>query len=80
VSSLEEEIRRTRAQRSARPDEEYLRDRLRVIAAERRVVLPFIQPGKPTHNACRESFNGRLRNEYLDSHGFGSIREARVRI
>jgi putative transposase len=51
-----------------------------VIAAERRVVLPFIQPGKPTHNACRESFNGRLRNEYLDSHGFGSIREARVRI
>jgi putative transposase len=53
---------------------------MRVIAAERRVVLPFIQPGKPTHNACRESFNGRLRNEYLDSHGFGSIREARVRI
>lgn len=49
-------------------------------AYERQVALSFIEPGKPTQNAYIESFNGGLRDECLNSHWFGSIREARVLI
>ncbi len=41
------------------------------------VQLYFIDPGKPTQNACIESFNGRLREECLNQHWFTSIGEAR---
>ena len=42
-------------------------------AAERRVTLHFITPGKPTQNAFIESFNGRLRDECLNEHDFVSL-------
>jgi putative transposase len=45
-------------------------------AAERNVVLDFIQPGKPTQNAYVESFNGRLRDECLNQHTFLSLEHA----
>jgi hypothetical protein len=38
----------------------------------------FIDPGAPWQNACIESFNGRLRDELLNSWRFDSLREARV--
>jgi putative transposase len=42
------------------------------------VRLDFIRPGKPVENAFIESFNGRLRDECLNSHVFASIAEAQV--
>jgi putative transposase len=41
------------------------------------VYLDFIEPGKPTQNAFRESFNGRFRDECLNQHLFFSVEEAR---
>ena len=40
------------------------------------VRLEFIRPGKPVENAFIESFNGRLRDECLNAHVFGSTVEA----
>ncbi len=37
----------------------------------------FIRPGKPTENAFAESFNGRVRDEFLNQHCFTSIGHAR---
>jgi putative transposase len=37
-------------------------------AYQRRINLNLIQPGKPTHNAFIESFNGKFRDEYLNEH------------
>ena len=38
----------------------------------------FIDPGSPWQNAWIESFNGRLRDELLNSWRFDSLLEARV--
>jgi putative transposase len=43
------------------------------------VRLEFIRPGKPVENAFIESFNGRLRDECLNTHVFASTIEAQVR-
>jgi putative transposase len=40
----------------------------------------FIDPGSPWQNAWIESFNGRLRDEFLNSHRFDSLLEAQVLI
>jgi transposase InsO family protein len=37
-------------------------------AADRNVELVFIEPGKPAQNAWIESFNGRVRDEFLNLH------------
>ena len=42
------------------------------------VKLDFSRPRKPTDNAVIESFNGRLRAEYLNQHWFLSLEEARA--
>lgn len=44
-------------------------------AADRRVQLHHIAPGKPIQNAFIESFNGRLRDELLNEHDFESLAE-----
>jgi putative transposase len=41
-------------------------------------VSLFIDPGSPWQNAWIESFNGRLRDELLNSWRFDSLPEARV--
>jgi putative transposase len=46
-------------------------------AYKNNVKLDFIKPGKPTQNAFRESFNGRLRDEFLNQHLFCDVNEAR---
>jgi putative transposase len=49
-------------------------------AYEHGVVLDFIQPGKPIQNAVIESFNGRMRDELLNSHWWRTIAEAQEAI
>jgi putative transposase len=49
-------------------------------AATRGVTLHFIEPGKPVQNAYIESFNGRLRDECLNSSWFTGLDDARVTI
>ena len=49
-------------------------------AHEHGVALRFIRPGKPVENAFIESFNGKFRNECLDTHWFTSITDAQREI
>ena len=49
-------------------------------AYERGVTLDFSRPGKPTDNCFVESFNGRFRDECLDTHWFLSVEDARTKI
>ena len=49
-------------------------------AYENAVTLDFSRPGKPTDNAFVESFNGRLRDECLNTHWFLSLADARTKI
>jgi putative transposase len=46
-------------------------------AADHRVRLHHIAPGKPTQSAFIESFNGKFRDECLNEHSFESLAEAR---
>lgn len=45
-------------------------------AHQNNVKLHFIRPGKPVENAYIESFNGRLRDECLNTNQFYSIEDA----
>jgi putative transposase len=45
-----------------------------------KVKLHFIEPGKPTQNGHIESFNGKLRDECLNTEWFTSLDEARTLI
>ena len=47
---------------------------------EQRIELHHIQPGKPVQNAFIESFNGKLRDECLNTNWFTNLWEARRRI
>jgi putative transposase len=46
-------------------------------AYRRGVKLNFIRPGKPIENAYAESFNGRFRDECLNTNWFMSLKHAR---
>lgn len=46
-------------------------------AYRRGVKLNFIRPGKPVDNAFAESFNGRLRDECLNTNWFMNLKHAR---
>jgi len=49
-------------------------------AHERGVKIAFIRPGRPVENAYIESFNGKLRDEYLNEHWFVSLGDAKEKI
>jgi putative transposase len=49
-------------------------------SVERRIALNYIQPGKPTQNGYAESFNGKFRDECLNTSWFRNLWEARRRI
>ncbi len=42
------------------------------------IKLKFSRPGKPTDNAYIESHNGKLRDEFLNSHWFTDLEHARL--
>ena len=46
-------------------------------AYQRGIKLNFIRPGKPIENAFAESFNGRLRDECLNTNWFINLKHAR---
>ncbi len=49
-------------------------------AYQRKVKLHFIRPGKPVENAYVESFNGKFRDECLNSNWFASLLHAQALI
>jgi putative transposase len=49
-------------------------------AYQSKVKLDFIQPGKPAENGYIESFNGRLRDECLNSEIFFDLSDAREKL
>lgn len=55
---------------------EYIAQALVDWANEYRIILLYIQPGKPTQNAYIERFNRTVRHEWLDLHVFDSIDQA----
>jgi putative transposase len=59
---------------------EFAGQALDVWAYQHGVKLHFIEPGKPMQNAFVESFNGKLRDECLNEHWFGTLGEARQAI
>jgi len=59
---------------------EFAGQALDVWAYEQGVKLHFIEPGKPVQNAFIESFNGKMRDECLNEHWFGTLAEARQTI
>ena len=46
-------------------------------AQDNGVLIYFIEPGKPAQNALIESFHSRFRDDFLNQHWFGTLREAR---
>jgi putative transposase len=46
-------------------------------SVDHRVELHFIDPGKPAQNAWIESFNARVRDEFLNVHAFWTLPELR---
>lgn len=44
-------------------------------AYQKQIKLHFSRPGKPTDNAYIESFNGKLRDEFLNMHWFLSLED-----
>jgi putative transposase len=48
--------------------------------AEKKIELVHIQPGRPMQNGHVESFNGRLRDECLNTRVFLNLADARGRI
>jgi putative transposase len=59
---------------------EFRSHELDVWATQRGVRLHFIRPGKPMENAFIESFNGKLRDECLNTHWFTDLADARKTI
>ena len=51
-----------------------------VWAHEAGVKLDFIRPGRPVENAYIESFNGRLRDECLNTEVFSNLADAREKL
>jgi putative transposase len=45
--------------------------------AEQKVEWPYIVPGKPMQNGFVESFNGRMRDEFLNEPLFRNVAHAR---
>ncbi len=57
---------------------EFISEALDQWAAQHGVTIQFIQPGRPVQNCFVESFNGRFRDECLNSHWFVSLADART--
>lgn len=56
---------------------EFVCETVRNWCERRQVTLDYIQPGKPMQNGHIESFNGKFRDECLNTHWFTSLWQAR---
>ena len=56
---------------------EFISRDLDLWAYQKGVVLDFSRPSKPTDNSFMESSNGKLRAEFLNTHWFMSLDDAR---
>ncbi|WP_456771799.1 IS3 family transposase [Bradyrhizobium sp. USDA 4369] len=59
---------------------EFISRDLDIWAYQKNVILDFSRPGKPTDNSFIESFNGKFRNECLNTHWFLSLDDARQKM
>jgi putative transposase len=59
---------------------EFISSALDAWACEEQISLHFIRPGKPTENAHVESFNGKLRDECLNTNWFVDLADAKEKI
>ena len=57
---------------------EFLAKRLRKWLADIGTITAYIEPGSPWENGYCESFNGKMRDEFLNGELFGNLHEARV--
>jgi transposase InsO family protein len=49
-------------------------------AYKRGVKLDYTRPGRPTNNGLIESFNGRLRDEFLNANEFITMHDSRTKL
>lgn len=82
-----EALQRAVDQESAAPESitcdngsEFAGRALEAWAMKHGVQLIFIRPGRPVENGFIESFNGRLRDEFLNVEWFASLDEARQKL
>jgi len=66
--------------RTVENGQEFTSKALDAWAHKRGLRLDFIRPEKPVENAFIESFNGKLRDECLNTNVFLSIADAREKI
>ena len=82
VAALEHVVKRTGYPQMITVDNgsEFTSKALDAWAHAHGVKLDFIRPGKPVENAVIESFNGRFRDECLNTQVFVSLHDARQKI
>lgn len=82
VQILEKGCRKLGYPKSIRVDNgsEFISRDLDLWAYQKGVTLDFSRPGKPTDNAFIESFNGKFRQECLNTHWFMSLDDARMKM
>jgi len=56
---------------------EFIAGKLKDWCSKNRIVIQYIQPGKPTQNSLVERFNRTFRTEFLDVYLFENIRQMR---
>jgi transposase InsO family protein len=57
---------------------EFIAQKLREWLRDVGVITAYIEPGSPWENGYCESFNSRMRDEFLNGELFGNMHEARV--
>src|SRR5262249_32951046 len=82
VATLERVCRTIGYPKTIRVDQgsEFVSRDLDLWAYQKGVTLDFSRPGKPTDNAFIEAFNGRLRQECLNTHWFLTLDDAREKL
>lgn len=82
VRTLDETCAHTGYPKVIRVDQgtEFISRDLDLWAYQRGVVLDFSRPGKPTDNAFIEAFNGKFRQECLNTHWFLTLADAREKM
>lgn len=82
VTALEKICQTSGYPQSIRVDQgsEFISKDLDLWAYQKDVILDFSRSGKLTDNAFIESFNGKLRAEYPNTHWFMNLDDARLKM